>query len=1095
MKTTMMSKTLRRICRPVAAAGLVLALAGCDSTPKAVVEQGGTDEQPLIYAPGQPAPTASVIRDRAGYDTMPEWMQSKLDRKIEKKINALPTTGPADAMEFFMHQRVEDGEDYPIARLREIAAFEYAQADAMAARDLEIGALRGDTRGSSPIIDGWQPLGPGNVGGRTRALLISPMGPGDGTPDSGFMLAAGVSGGIFKSIDGGASWSPKADLLENIAISTLAMDPTDDNIIYAGTGEGFFNGGAVRGLGIFKSEDAGETWTQLPQTVAPLVAPSAFHYVNKIAVSRADPKRIYAATRTGVWVHKNAGEPVDLKGDEFVWENLLANPALFGGQSVSQGSAAGATDVQVRPAPTNGSAGLVENEIVMAAFGTGDSDGLFISINGGDAWFRIVSDSDSAQEDLNTIDSRLQGRMSIAFSQRSSASDPGVVYVLMARNSTFAPLNPDNLPLNAALFDLPFGTVINLFRADLADLEIDRDAQDNVTDVRLPMEARMSVSPGGNQINRILLSNGLASGVCGTTVTPAFSQGWYDNIVKVDPANRNIVWAGGIDLFRSDDGGRNFGLASYWYFSQDDPQYVHADQHEIVFHPEYNGSSNTTMYVTNDGGIFRTLDARADVADDACPNVDSETGLAEISSVPFTSLNNGYAVTQFYHGDTGHSTMRGRDMYVGGTQDNGTVRSLVRDCTEDWTNELGGDGGYVAIDPTNSNIMYAETQNFGNIYRIENIPGFREGPTFISERLRGRDSGLFITPFAMDPNTPTTIWTGGARPWRTTNARESDPAFIQWAGGPNFNLPTAPPPFDFVGRVSAIAIAPSNSNIVYMGFENGWIARTQNSRSVQPEWVILRNGLPTGSGYISSIAVDPADADVIWVTNSRFTTNNNDANLYRGECSGTDCRDPNSWFFTQMDGFDCNPDDGFSPVLPDVPAHWVAIRRCDSGGCASGDCLVFVGTEIGVYVSDDAYDIDNDCDPFGDGSQLFDSVTWRLLAIGDDPSIGVMPATVVETLDFRDDNTIVAFTHGRGAFLANILRDCNGEPESKPCNPADIVAPFGVLDSADITAFTQDFATGRLSADMPASGDSCGDGVLDVTDLTRFGAFFLAGCP
>ena len=80
------------------------------------------------------------------------------------------------------------------------------------------------------------------------------------------MWTAGVAGGIWKSTDGGASWQPKGDLLVNIAVNSLIQDPAHENVLYAGTGEGFFNGDSVRGQGIFKSTDYGETWTQLPST-------------------------------------------------------------------------------------------------------------------------------------------------------------------------------------------------------------------------------------------------------------------------------------------------------------------------------------------------------------------------------------------------------------------------------------------------------------------------------------------------------------------------------------------------------------------------------------------------------------------------------------------------------------------------------------------------------------------------------------------------------------------------------------------------------------------------------------------------------------
>ena len=117
------------------------------------------------------------------------------------------------------------------------------------------------------------------------------------------MWTAGVAGGIWKSTDGGASWQPKGDLLVNIAVNSLIQDPAQDNVLYAGTGEGFFNGDAVRGQGIFKSTDYGETWTQLASTDN-----SNFFYVQKLAATRHKTKqRIYAATRTGVFRSTDGG--------------------------------------------------------------------------------------------------------------------------------------------------------------------------------------------------------------------------------------------------------------------------------------------------------------------------------------------------------------------------------------------------------------------------------------------------------------------------------------------------------------------------------------------------------------------------------------------------------------------------------------------------------------------------------------------------------------------------------------------------------------------------------------------------------------------
>ncbi len=92
----------------------------------------------------------------------------------------------------------------------------------------------------------WTNAGPNNVGvgGRTRALLVQP-----GT--NPFTMYVGcVAGGVWKSVDGGNSWSPLTDMMANIAIGSLAAT-SDFSAIYAGTGEGYLNVDAERGAGIF----------------------------------------------------------------------------------------------------------------------------------------------------------------------------------------------------------------------------------------------------------------------------------------------------------------------------------------------------------------------------------------------------------------------------------------------------------------------------------------------------------------------------------------------------------------------------------------------------------------------------------------------------------------------------------------------------------------------------------------------------------------------------------------------------------------------------------------------------------------------------
>ena len=151
------------------------------------------------------------------------------------------------------------------------------------------------------ILDAWTPLGPGNIGGRTRVVKFHPAVPTT-------IFAAGVSGGIWKSDDNGTTWRPAGDGLTNIAINALLIDPSRPDTMYAGTGEGYFReeirgtGLPLRGAGIFVSRNGGGSWQQLAATTTP-----DFYWVNDLEFGVNDKQRIYAATRTGVWRSSDGG--------------------------------------------------------------------------------------------------------------------------------------------------------------------------------------------------------------------------------------------------------------------------------------------------------------------------------------------------------------------------------------------------------------------------------------------------------------------------------------------------------------------------------------------------------------------------------------------------------------------------------------------------------------------------------------------------------------------------------------------------------------------------------------------------------------------
>ncbi len=140
----------------------------------------------------------------------------------------------------------------------------------------------------------WTEHGPDNVGGRTRAIMFDPN---DATYKK--FWAGGVAGGLWYTDDvtvDSPVWTQINDFWANIAVTTIAYDPTDTDVFYVGTGEGWYNSDAVRGGGIWKTSDGGTTWTQLASTSEN----DDFYYIQKIIVHPTTGD-VYAGTRGDSW--------------------------------------------------------------------------------------------------------------------------------------------------------------------------------------------------------------------------------------------------------------------------------------------------------------------------------------------------------------------------------------------------------------------------------------------------------------------------------------------------------------------------------------------------------------------------------------------------------------------------------------------------------------------------------------------------------------------------------------------------------------------------------------------------------------------------
>ncbi len=794
-----------------------------------------------------------------------------LAKKAEKERNGKRYDEPDEAAEFYRFKRAPRNatgiptERYAVARerMKQMRVFS-SEANRFVPRS--------EQAAPEALLGGaWTNLGPGNIGGRTRALLINPANPS-------MVYAAGVAGGVWRSTDGGVNWTALGDLMANMAVSTLVMEPNNAMVMYAGTGEGFFNGDAVRGAGIFKTTNGGITWDQLPATNN-----EDFYYINKLVISKNDSKRLYAATRTGVWRSLDSGA---------TWTRVLE--PLDGGGDVVTG---GCLDLVLRTDKTT--------DYLFASCGTFTQATIYRNTDaaGAGTWDAVHTET-------------RMGRTSLAL----APSNQNIIYAASASN---------------ALGDFDQG-LHAIFRSTSSG-----DAGSWTPQVR---------NTSTTKLNTVLFSNPLFAFYRDCRISPAsgnafLNQGWYDNVIAVDPLDANRVWVGGVDLFRSDDGGQNWGIASYWFSNGGiaplAPSYAHADQHAIVFHPNYNGTTNQTMFVGGDGGIFRTDNARANVATGAaaaCSPLNSQ--------IAFTPLSNNYGVTQFYHG----AVYPDGKTYFGGTQDNGTVRGSDSAGNNGWREINGGDGGYVAVNPQNTNTLFAE---FTGISLRKSTNG---GFSFHSATSGIASSGLFITPYAMDPSDPARLWIGGEAMFRTTNAAT--------------NWQRASPYFFGGGLISAMAIAPTDANAVLAGNATGDLlgtgeALTSTSRD---NW----DSVHPRDGFVSSVAIDPKNKEIAYATYSTF----GDPHVWKTVDGGQ------NW--VAIDGAGAN-------AIPDIPVHSLVIDP-------SNTQRLYVGTDLGVFASLDG------------------GATWNIENTGFPNTV---VETLVINIH-NGVTTLYAFTHGRGAWKVDI---------------------------------------------------------------------------
>lgn len=728
---------------------------------------------------------------------------------------------------------------------------------------------------TATVIGTWANLGPSNVGGRTRALIVHPT-----LPDTWY--AAGVAGGVFKTSNAALTpWTALGDIMANMAVSALVMKPGTPTTLLAGTGEGFFNEDLVRGAGIFQTLNGGTTWTQLASTNN-----ANFYYVNDLVWSTNPPyTNVYAATDTGVFRSLNSGA---------TWTQILA-PSLLGG-CLDLSLAPGAGDFILASCGTFTTAKIYRTQGTTAT-----------SIAG---WTMVLSEAG-------------MGRTSL-----SETKSTGTVYALSADLTTQA---------LHAVFRSDDGGVNWIRKADAA-----------------------SATPSS-----LILQNALAKLCYGVDD----AVGWYANTIAIDPSDPsgNTVWSGSIDVYRSTDGGLTWSPMSSWW-EELLPHHVPPGQHALVF-----GAGS--LLVAGDGGIFQMTTAPSGPGSPpTCPG-------GTLSTAEFSPRNYGYAVTQFNSAAVAPSDTT----YIGGIQ-RGTLKGTDAAGDLGWTRIWADYGGAAVIDPTDPDVIYVVGPGGALRKSFDGGITFPDGPGPGGYWIDGLSGNFANQPaFAIDPTNPSRLWIAG-----------EDRIFRSDNGGGLW----VPASASLGIGATSIAVSPANPEVVAIGSVNGQVWRTTAASSTG-ESTIWLVGLAPRLGYVSSLAFDPLDPNLLYATYGTF----GGVHLWKSSNGG------GSW---------ADADGAGVTGIPDLPVHSVVVDPTNAA-------RIYAGTDAGVFVS------------------LNRGTSWAKENTG-------FPNVITERLVTSGAN-LYAFTHGRGAWRVPLT---TGTPTTTVgfSAPRTTVTEEGVVVDVDVVLST-----------------------------------------
>ncbi|WP_100630198.1 VPS10 domain-containing protein [Algoriphagus formosus] len=658
-------------------------------------------------------------------------------------------------------------------------------------------------------------IGPTNMSGRIVDIEVAQ------NPNTFYIAAA--SGGVWKTEDNGQSFTPIFDHQGALGIGDMALSPSDNNILWVGTGENNSSRSTYAGAGIYKSIDAGKTWQfmGLPHS----------QHIGQIQIHPTNPDIVWVGSMGGLYSQNKERGLYMTKDGGASWKKVLY---------IDDNT--GIIDIKVHPN---------NPDILLAAswerfrqahdfIGNGKGSAIWRSEDGGKTWKKAVD---------GFPQNEFVGRIGFDFAQ----SNPDVVYALhdnqgpsdkeqeeprRRRNQEENPLKFEDFQSMSVddamgLEDGRLNSFLrrNQFASKYTASEIKRQLRTGkITTAQIANyngnandanEALFSAPIIGAEVFRSEDAGKSWKKVSESDLSRLYNTyGYYFGEVRVGTENEDEVFVLGVPLLVSRDGGKNFTRT-------DSVGRPHSDHQSMWINPQ----DGKHILLGNDGGLYRSYGGGA----------------------IWDHLNTQMPISQFYSIMTDNATPY--NVY-GGMQDNGVwFGSSKNDPSEAWESLMGGDGMVVAVDTRDNDIVYTGFQ-FGNYFRIDKSNGDRKRIT------PGHDIGNepnrwnWRTPARLSHHNQDIIYMGSQYVYQSLDQGST------WTTiSPDLtkNEKSGNVPF---ATLTVVEESPFEFGTLYAGSDDGNVWITRNNGGI---WASLNDGLPQDR-WVSSIAPSKHQEGLVYIT-------------------------------------------------------------------------------------------------------------------------------------------------------------------------------------------------------------------------------------